>query len=87
MWRAFGEEVMCQQCRAKLGVKNRSVEIVGLIAAGLVAAVVSRDGASAIEDLIVYLGVGGVVAWIAWQFITPRLLSAEEQDTDEQNRK
>ena len=87
MWRAFGEEVTCQQCRAKLGVKNRSVEIVGLIAAGLVAAVVSRDGASAIEDLIVYLGVGGVVAWIAWQFITPRLLSAEEQDTDEQNRK
>jgi hypothetical protein len=87
MWRAFGGEVTCQQCRAKLGVKNRSVEIVGLIAAGLVAAVVSRNGASAVEDLIVYLGVGGVVAWVAWQFITPRLLSAEEQGADEQHRK
>ena len=81
MWLSLGNRVTCRSCGSQLNFRGRGIEIASLVAAALLASVISREGAGLIENLVVYLGTGFVICWIAWRFVKLELAVPPESST------
>jgi ribosomal protein S27E len=67
MWRVFENQVTCSNCGTTFAIKNgKAIEIVAILAAGVIAISEIGEDADLFESLGIALLIGAIVYAIAW---------------------